>query len=319
MFHLSRTPLLSLFLLILSPAAYSATPAPWSSSDATHAIGLPNVKANEKGTLAISGTALTFTGKLNRSTLPLDSLLEASAGNERVELWGIKGRLLRMAIPNGGGLLAATVMHHRVDMLSVAFLDANHGYHQAVFYMPAKEAEHALQVLSASVPSTHPPLPATSCEAAPASGPSVRILLPEWNNSEVPPGYRALVYEHLVAAFEHTPNAGHVFRDGESDPNGACPQYTVQISVHAFRHGNQVERASMGPAGFFVGTTQITFDVKALDHQQQLVFEDESKATIRGESESTGVAQKMAHKIVKTYTQRIPAPPQLASNRPASR
>lgn len=304
--------LCSTSLFAQNPSPASSSDAAWTTSNAIHAIGLPGAKPKEKGSLVITADTLTFTTKLNRSTLPLASVLEASAGNERVELWGIKGRLLRMAIPDGGGLAAAAVMHHRVDMFSIAFLDSHAGYHEAVFYLPAKEAEHALQVISATT-TTHTAPSSNACDTGQIRNPSVRIALPDWNHLEVPSAYRALVYEQLVDSFEKTKGLGRIYRDGETDSE--CPQYTVQLTVNAFKHGNQVTRASMGPAGFFVGTTQMTFDLKVSDSHGSTILQEQIKATIRGESESTQIAEKIAKKAAKTYSHKQAASPQSAVNR----
>jgi hypothetical protein len=61
---------------------------------------------------------------------------DISSGNERVERWGTTGRIVRMAIPNGGGLAAAAVMHHKVNELTVEFHDARGAYHGTVFFLP---------------------------------------------------------------------------------------------------------------------------------------------------------------------------------------
>src|SRR5438445_6811503 len=117
----------------------------WRSTSAQHVYGFPDVKPNNKGALTLSADALTFSAKSGNTSIPRSSLTAVSAGNQRVELWGMSGRILRMTIPNGGGLPAAAVMHHRVDMLTVEFNDGRGGNHAAVFFLPANEAERALE------------------------------------------------------------------------------------------------------------------------------------------------------------------------------
>src|SRR5579862_4152817 len=94
--------------------AVPSTAAVWQSTSAEHVYGLPDIKHNKKGTLTLSADALTFTAKSGNTSIPRSSLTAVSAGNQRVELWGTGGRILRMAIPDGGGIAAAAVMHHRV-------------------------------------------------------------------------------------------------------------------------------------------------------------------------------------------------------------
>ena len=287
-----------LFAAAQTPALPAGDAAPvvseWTSTHAQHVFGLPGARAKESGTLTINGSDLTFAGKTSRSTIRLQSVYAVGAGNERVELWGMKGRLLRMAIPNGGGLFAATFMHHRVDMFTVEFGDQNGGYHAAVFFLPANEAERALQTLT-TAPIAHYEPADTACNGGPVKLSTIRIPLPAWNDADVPAAYRALVYERLIERMRQSPGIGRVYRDGEP----GCPQYTVQLSATGFKAGSQIARASTGPVGMFVGTTQMGFAVSLLDARGQELDRDQVKATIRGESESINVSQTVAKKVAK--------------------
>jgi hypothetical protein len=271
----------------------------WKSSSAQHVYGLPGTKPKEKGTLALTPDGLTFTGKFNSSSIERRSVIAVSAGNQRVELWGIKGRLLRMAIPDGGGLAAASVMHHRVDMLTVEFSDKG-GYHGVVFFLPANEAEHALQSF-AEIPVVHREAVNAACQATSVEPGSVLVSAPAWDQIQVPAAYRALVYERLINRLQHVKGIGHVYRDGENDGQLGCPQYAVHISIAGFKQGSQVKRAVMGPVGMFVGTTQMTFDVTFTDASGRLNTHQQVKATVRGESESMNVIDKISQQVVKKW------------------
>jgi hypothetical protein len=279
-------------------------PVTWQSTSVQHAYGLPDTKKNEKGTLKVDPDGLTFTAKSSRSSVQRRSIVAVSAGNQRVELWGMKGRLLRMAIPDGGGIAAAGVMHHRVDMLTVEFNDSRGGYHGAVFYLPANEAERALESFAEM-----PPVPREAadrvCHGTPVKPGSVLVSAPTWDQIEVPAAYRALVYEHLIDRLQRLEGISHVYRDGESefqhDAEAGCPQYTVHISIAGFTQGSQVKRAVMGPVGMFVGTTQMTFDATFTDASGRWNAQELVKATVRGESESTNVADSVAKTIAKHY------------------
>ena len=273
---------------------------PWQSTSVQHAYGLPDTKKNAKGTLTVNSDGLTFTTKSSSSSLPHRSIVAVSAGNQRVELWGMKGRLLRMAIPDGGGIAAAGVMHHRVDMLTVEFNDSRGGDHGAVFYLPANEAERALQSFAQMPPVSREGVN-TVCQGGPVKPGSVLVSAPAWDQIEVPAAYRALVYEHLIDRLQHVQGIGHVYRDGESIADAGCPQDTVHISIAGFTQGSQVKRAVMGPVGMFVGTTQMTFDATFTDASGRWNAKEQVKATVRGESESTNVADSVAKTLAKRY------------------
>jgi RNA 3'-terminal phosphate cyclase len=57
----------------------------------------------------------------------------------------------------------------------------------------------------------------------------------------------------------------------------------------------------MGPVGFFAGTTQMTFDATITDASGKVSMQEQVKATVRGESESTNVAADVAKKLAKRY------------------
>lgn len=282
----------------------------WSSRHAQHAYGLPEARPKDKGTLTVTADGVSFTGKSGIFTIQKPSVVAVNAGNQRVELWGVKGRLLRMAIPDGGGLAAAAVMHHRVDMLTVEFNDAKGGHHGAVFYLPAHEADRAVASLSrlpmseSEAPRVAPTAavsPSIPCQESSINKGSVLVAAPKWEQAEVPAAYRALFYEHLMDRLRRLEGVGHIYRDGE-DAQHACPQYTIRLAVTSFKEGSQVKRAMMGPIGFFVGTTQLKFDATVTDASGKLNAQEHVKATVRGESESTNVADGVAKTLAKRYS-----------------
>ena len=276
----------------------------WQSTKAEHVYGLPDVKHNRKGTLTLSADSLTFAGKSANTSIPRSSVTAVSAGNQRVELWGVGGRLLRMAIPDGGGVAAAAVMHHRVDMLTVEFHDNRGADHAAVFLLPANEAGRALKDFVVA-PATSLKAAEVGCQSAPIEPKSVLVAAPNWDSAEVPAAYRALVYEHLIARLRSTKDVSHVYRDGEGGGENACPQYTVHISIATFQEGSSVKRAALGPIGMFVGTTQMKFDVTFTDASGKLNDSEQIKATMRGENESTDVADHVAKSVAKHYAKAL--------------
>src|SRR3984957_2817521 len=143
-----------LFLLQLHVAfclAQGQQMTAWTAPGIQHAYGLPQARAKEKGALTVNSQGLTFTGRSSRYTVPWRDTVAVSTGNERVELWGTTGRIVRMAIPNGGGLAAASVMHHKVHELTVEFRDRRGAYHGAVFFLPGHDATRVLDIYTRAV------------------------------------------------------------------------------------------------------------------------------------------------------------------------
>jgi len=260
---------------------------------------MPDVKAKENGTLTITPQHLTFNGKYTSSTIDLPSIVAVSAGNERVELWGMKGRLMRMAVPYGGGAAFATFMHHQRDTLTVEFVDNTGSYHGAVFYLPGNEAEQALRSITPSPIARHD-VSSAPCSIARVDPNSILVKQPTSGQIDFPVAYRVLVYEHILERLHQVPGTA-VHRDGVTDGRENCSQYTMRLSTTAFKPGSQVKRASMGPVGFFVGVTQITLNLEITDEKGTMVVRDQIKATQRGESESMNVIDKIAQQVVKKW------------------
>ena len=280
----------------------AAAPAMSGSADdveARHVAGLPGVKANDKGKLAITAAGLSFSGKSGGAVVPASEIAAVSTGNQRVELWGTKGRLLRMAIPQGGGLVAATFLHHKVNMLTVEFEDAKGGYHAAVFYVAEEAAQKAMEQLALR-PVRHERT-AERCAAGTLRPNTVRVLMPDWGDEAVPAAYRALVYEKLVDRLLAAKGVTYVYRDGEQDADDQCAAYTVALKATGYKEGSQVARASTGPVGMFVGTTQLKFDARITNARTGTEYRVEAKATVRGETESINVASAVAKKVVKDF------------------
>ena len=272
----------------------------WQSTKAQHVYGLPDIKRNKKGTLTLSHDALTFTGSSGNASISRNAVTAVSAGNQRVELFGKAGMFLRMTIPDGGGVAAAAVMHHRVDLLTVEFNDDRGGKRSAVFLLPAREADRAIQDFTVTPPAPRQ-TPETACAESAVEPQSVLVAAPNWDRADVPAAYRALVYEHLVDRLRSTKGVGRVYRDSEDHGHGGCAQYTIHISIATFKEGSSVKRAAFGPIGFFVGTTQMKLDVTFTDAAGRLQTSQEIQATMRGESESTNVADHVAKSVAKKY------------------
>ena len=282
--------------------------ASWTAPKVQHAYGLPESKPKAKGTLTIDSTGFTFSSKASQYAIPWSSAIALSNGTERVELWGTTGRIVRMMIPDGGGLAAAGVMHHKVNELTIEFHDSRGAYHGAVFLLPGSDATRVLDSytqatsqakensLAASLP--EPPV----CDGNVDATHGVVVAAPSWSQIDVPAAYRALVYEHIIDRMQRIEGVGHVYRAGEGGSQQTCARYTVTISVVSFKPGSQVQRATMGPIGFFAGTTQMAFSANITDTSGKLNVTNQIKATVRGESESKNVADGVAKKLAKYYS-----------------
>lgn len=287
----------------------------WQSDHAEHFYGLPDAKPKSGGTLTLDQDSLTFTSKHSNTSIPRMQITAVSAGQERVELWGKGGQVLRMLMPNGSGIAAGAVMHHKVDMLTVEYGDTRQVIHTAVFVLPAEDAAKALTSFGELPVSAHHVAEESACGDKPLDPHGVFLDMPDWTRVDVPAAYRGLVYEHTIERLKKVKNGGHVYREGEVSHATGCPQYRIHIAVSGYKKGNQVLRSSTGPLGLFMGSTQMTFDVTYDDAAAHVHKTEQIKATVRSQSENTDVADGVAKKLSKEYGKLLkePAAPKSAS------
>ncbi|WP_420237842.1 hypothetical protein ACOBR2_20000 [Telmatobacter bradus] len=273
----------------------------WAADRVLHLYGLPDVKAKAKGRMSINADGIRFSVNGLATSLPIANILAVHTGNERVELWGVKGRILRMMLPDGGGTLLATFLHHRIDMLTVEYRDDKGGYHAAVFELPAKEAVRAMQMAAQYASSSRPQPQCGHCEGQQVQAHTVQLELPDWQDQHVPFAYRALVYEHLISDLNHSKQDLTVYRDGELGAKQQCAQYTVVLREDRFQAGSQVARAIIGPLAYFVGYTQISFYMSVSDATGHELYSKQIKAAVHDEAENNKVAEKSAKKLSKKF------------------
>ena len=71
------------------------------------------------------------------------------------------------------------------------------------------------------------------------------------------------------------------------------------MTMKDFRKGNAGERALLGPAGLFVGTTGLSYRIVVRDSGGSSIFEEQNRAVIRGDRESLDLSQAIAKTIQK--------------------
>ena len=271
----------------------------WSGR-VVHLIGFENVKPKASGTLTIDETGLRFAQPKGVVTLGAPALLAASAGGERVELWGTKGRVLRAVIPYGGGSVLAAFAHHHIGLLTVEYRQPDGSRHAAVFALPKAEMDRALAALP-KFAAPEPEVATPHCEQEAMDRAGVLVIEPDWTSSDVPEAYRALLSESLVARLKSSDAGLHVYRYGQPIAGGGCARYTIRLSATRFNAGNQVLRVALGPAGMFVGTTRFAMHVTVHDAATREEKSDSIAVSLRGQSESYGIAAKEAKKIAGQF------------------
>jgi hypothetical protein len=121
----------------------SATPQNLSSSTipgVKSVIGLENIKPGTTGTLTSLPTGLEFSTEKTKADIATSSIQDVFTGQEsRQDVSGMGGTLVEAAIPYGGGRFVS-LFSHKVDVLTVEYVDSNGGFHGAIFVLSAGKA-----------------------------------------------------------------------------------------------------------------------------------------------------------------------------------
>jgi hypothetical protein len=273
----------------------------WKSDHAKHLIGLPDIKENTDGTLALSPTEFVFTTPSGQTILQRTQIAAVSFGDERMETGGKIGKLGRMAIPYGGGSALALMTKAKVDLLTIEYRDTNDAYHGVVFLLPKNEVAGLRDMIPLSELHKAVEEPRPPCISGAIQPETLKVSTISVVGIPLPTEYKVLIYEKLMHRLQADAGPGHVFRDGDRSPAAACPAVNLTLSVNAFSKGNAILRASTGPLGEFMGTTSLKFHVLIQDYQGKVVLEKDLKSSQRGDSESLGVANSIAKTITKKF------------------
>ncbi len=129
-------------LLGYSTAMLAQTPSgPTSSAAASelhviYVLGLEGAKNNAKGKLTIQDNAVQFQKEgAAAQQVNIGSIQDVLLGEQSKELGGTAATLGKTATPFGGGRVISLFAHKKYDALTLEYLDANGGFHGAVFLL----------------------------------------------------------------------------------------------------------------------------------------------------------------------------------------
>jgi hypothetical protein len=279
-------------------------PPLWKSDNVEHFIGLSEIKAKAKGTLAVSPTHVVFTTASGQAAIDRSKIISISTGDERVETGGKEGKLVRMAagiaVPYGAGSLLGLVTQGQVDLLTIEFRDEHDAYHGAVFVLPKGTARGALEQFSVpALPSLAQMQPPTFCDAASTQPKTMTVSTIASSDIDLPREYKVALYEQLYRHLAKSSGFKGVYRDGDSSPAASCPEYDLKLTVNTFRKGNAVLRSSVGSLGNLIASTKLKFHVVLTDSEGKPLLDQRLKAKAKGDSESLDLSATVAKSVMK--------------------
>ncbi len=287
-----------------------------------HLTGIPDTKPGS-GKLWISTQGIGFETGGNTKWIHADWILKTSLGDERYLPGGEFARYLRtgfagsdnplveaaaasgfFAVIPFGALLEVTALNRlEEDILTVEFLDPKDGYHTAVFTLPGR---HDHKALSRLLPPANPELEdefrltqsaAANCEAGSAKPASITLQPLQNEGSELPAEYRALIYERVFRKLRKSEPNLEVLRKGSSHPSSNCNGWNLNIAAGSFHKGDAVGRALLGPAGLFVGTTSLQYQLQITNNHGDSILDAPARTVVRGDRESLDLTKSLAASV----------------------
>ena len=137
-------PMLALLFSASSAGVFAQAAAP----AATESTSVPDVKCvigsdinrGATGTVTVAGDAVTFEHGKKKTQIKVAQIQDIFLGNEsRQDVSGLGGTAVKAAIPYGGGRILS-LFSHKVEVMTIEFVDENGGLHGAIFVLPPGHA-----------------------------------------------------------------------------------------------------------------------------------------------------------------------------------
>jgi hypothetical protein len=113
-----------------------------SGLPATHILGFAGAHNNSKGTLSIEGDALQFRKNGKAAVqVKIASVHDLLLGDLSRQVGGVPVTLAKAAVPYSGGRAVSLLTHKKYDTLTVEYVDAEGGFHGAIFELTKGQAE----------------------------------------------------------------------------------------------------------------------------------------------------------------------------------
>ena len=259
-----------------------------------HLVGFGDAENDATGDLAMTKAGLSFTASGMETSLRWEQIGQAEGSTERAETGGTPGKLVRFALPYGGGSLLGTFTQKNVGILTLRFTDLKGGIHYAVFILPRAEGLEAQKEIVMRLAPIAPVPRVSGCPNDPSGGLRLRLGASSVDALE----YQGLLYEHLVDDISRMSPALEVFRGSSDRP--LCKSSELSLTIESVAKGTAVVRTVSGPAGLFLDVTHIRVHVVLTSAEKVTMIDQEFTASRRGDRESLTAASTVAGRIEKS-------------------
>lgn len=130
------------FLTVFSPMVLpSFAQQPDATVKVVQITGLPGIKNNTKGLVAVTGGTLHFSHEQLKADVAATSIDDVVTGNDSQRvIHGTLGDFTMLAAPYGAGRFLS-LFRTKLETVTLKYRDADGGLHGAIFTMPVGQAE----------------------------------------------------------------------------------------------------------------------------------------------------------------------------------
>lgn len=300
----------SVLFLCLAAEAQQTSPATDTTIGARHVIGLENVKRNATGKLSAQDNALLFEGGKTRTTVAASSIQDLVIGTEATQGGGKAGRAAKtaaIAAPYESGAALTILLRTKVDILTVAYNDADGGRHAAIMAVSKGQAEPLRSQLVAAGahvnnappadlkerPTVGPVAPRTPGEKLKAS--AILIAPVETGDVHIPDEFRSAIYERLVDRIRMGGTFQKVYRSGDRAAENVPDLVILHTTVEKFKEGSQLARELIK----VVGATTVDVSANVVSRDGRSLMDGTVHGKVRFFGENLGVTNDISKKIDK--------------------
>jgi len=118
------------------------TPASGSKLRVTHILGFELISNHSNGELSIEGEALRFQkSDGSGAQITLRSIQDVFLGEQDKQVGGTPMAVGKVVAPFGGGRVVGLFAHKKYDTVTLHYLDADGGFHGAIFQLSKGQGE----------------------------------------------------------------------------------------------------------------------------------------------------------------------------------
>ena len=269
-----------------------------SAWQATHVMGFEDARPNANGDLSIDNGVLRFQRNGSPAVqVPTGSIQKVSLGQEDHQVGGVPLMLGKAAAPYGGGRMISLFSHKKYDSVTIEYVDANGGFHGAIFRLPKGEGQTVKDSLTASGAEIARPADSAARQCVPQDSGTgnqswnVQVERIDPGATTLEPSVADAIYQNLLEELAKTKQFTHVFRSGDRNANASCNLLVLKVLVEKYTPGSETRRA----VTTISGATKLAARIQLLAPDGQVVLEHTVDGNVRFIGNNLRATHTLAH------------------------